>query len=739
MVMGSRDILAQARALCEVELLPVALCLVEPEPFGRILCANARFVQLFGPSAVGRKAVKFYQDPADRERFLAKLTSVTKGGGLDVREESLRLTIDGQPLVVKDFTKILRNEKGEVAGHLSCLIEYAEEDHALGLVHDLPVGIFGLDAEDALTFYNQRLAELFGCPDRGELQSAFASEAVLDREEGQRLRRALDQDGSVRDYRLELVRGNKTFIGSVTALRIPREPDRPYAGCEGAIIDVTSEEGYRHLIDEMPIALFELRREGEVGPVPREIITYCNPAFASINGYETVEEVLRRPIEDFHQSRESYQEALASFEEREAKHDETPVELPIRKRRGEEEVERSVSVNARFVRDRAGRVIGRLGVSRDVTDERGLREWNELLTRDIGNLLHSYSSSMMSLRHTLDLSLELSGESPFGDVARAGALEKLLEHFEKPRLALADALSELLEKRQEKHAAGAWQDEDWDALGRNRKLLAFRVRHLPEELRYATLRQIAAECLAVLSRLEAGRLPREFEKRARVAAMELRRLGTQLALLLAKGKIVELGDELRAVREVVTRRSRRVAEWEILRIEELVRGGLAEVAEYAQSRDVQLRSELEEDALGAEVEGDERDLARAIGNIFHNAVKYSWHREAGAYATVRMSIGGGKVVLEVVNYGVPIPPDELELVFKIGVRGRFSGDRRRVGTGIGLWDAQWVARNHQGRLTIESRPASSGRDKNDFQQPFLTTVRLELPLVQGTGGSRFGR
>jgi signal transduction histidine kinase len=310
--------------------------------------------------------------------------------------------------------------------------------------------------------------------------------------------------------------------------------------------------------------------------------------------------------------------------------------------------------------------------------------------------------------------------------------DPLLE-FERPRRDLADSVSELLARRWDEHAGAAWTEEDWVTLERLRKLLEVRVTDLPDELRYATLRQIASEVLEMLSRMESGHLAREIERRARTAASELRRLGTVLGLLLAKGKLVELGAELRTVKDSVTRRNRPIGPPKILRVADLLRTALAEQAEYAQSRQVDLQRHFETDADAARVEGQERDLVRALGNILHNAVKYSWHREGATYATVRLGIGNGKITLETTNYGVPIPEDEIGLVCKIGFRGRFSGDRRRAGTGIGLWDAQRVARSHRGDLYIASRPAS-GRDPNNYKQPFLTTVTMELPAVDITGG-----
>ena len=82
------------------------------------------------------------------------------------------------------------------------------------------------------------------------------------------------------------------------------------------------------------------------------------------------------------------------------------------------------------------------------------------------------------------------------------------------------------------------------------------------------------------------------------------------------------------------------------------------------------------------------------------------------------------------NWGVPIPKGEIDqgLVFHLGYRGKLSSDRGRVGTGIGLTDARRVSRDHDGDVTIDSRPALFGGREDDYKQPFLTTVTLILPV-----------
>ena len=79
-------------------------------------------------------------------------------------------------------------------------------------------------------------------------------------------------------------------------------------------------------------------------------------------------------------------------------------------------------------------------------------------------------------------------------------------------------------------------------------------------------------------------------------------------------------------------------------------------------------------------------------------------------------------------------PEELEtgLIFEMGYRGQLSTDRGRLGTGIGLTDAQRAARAHGGDIEISSRPATDTSFETNhpdyYKRPFLTTARLVLPV-----------
>jgi two-component system sensor histidine kinase KdpD len=118
---------------------------------------------------------------------------------------------------------------------------------------------------------------------------------------------------------------------------------------------------------------------------------------------------------------------------------------------------------------------------------------------------------------------------------------------------------------------------------------------------------------------------------------------------------------------------------------------------------------------------------RAISNIIQNAVKYSFEREG--YIEVEVRNLGRKVGIEVADYGVGILPNEIKSgrIFEYGTRGKFSYDRNRTGSGIGLAEANRIIMAHGGEIKIRSirQDKSSGRVTKNT--PHKTIVSIILP------------
>jgi two-component system phosphate regulon sensor histidine kinase PhoR len=100
---------------------------------------------------------------------------------------------------------------------------------------------------------------------------------------------------------------------------------------------------------------------------------------------------------------------------------------------------------------------------------------------------------------------------------------------------------------------------------------------------------------------------------------------------------------------------------------------------------------------------DTAQVTRALGNLLHNAIKFT-PDEGRIWVTA--SRLDGDIMLEVADTGRGIPPQDLPRVFE----RFFRGDRSRTsgGTGLGLAIAKHVVEAHGGRIWVESE-GRSGR------------------------------
>ena len=116
------------------------------------------------------------------------------------------------------------------------------------------------------------------------------------------------------------------------------------------------------------------------------------------------------------------------------------------------------------------------------------------------------------------------------------------------------------------------------------------------------------------------------------------------------------------------------------------------------------------------VQGDGLALARVLGNLIGNAIKYSPASAAVDVRACQLSqpFLGKAAVVEVADRGPGIPEEMREHVFE--PFARLQRDESAPGTGLGLAVVKNVVSAHEGRIQI--------RDRDDGG----TVVRVELPL-----------
>jgi signal transduction histidine kinase len=142
----------------------------------------------------------------------------------------------------------------------------------------------------------------------------------------------------------------------------------------------------------------------------------------------------------------------------------------------------------------------------------------------------------------------------------------------------------------------------------------------------------------------------------------------------------------------------------------------------------------------ASIEMSKPHLQHAINNLIHNAVKYSFRSgpDRDRFVDIRGQAEADEYCIVIINYGVGITQEEIDegLIFRRNYQGKLTVGEYRTGSGKGLYFVKQVVERHHGRITIESRPATTA-DLNRARLPHLNIVRLYLPIKQPPGATTF--
>jgi heavy metal sensor kinase len=128
----------------------------------------------------------------------------------------------------------------------------------------------------------------------------------------------------------------------------------------------------------------------------------------------------------------------------------------------------------------------------------------------------------------------------------------------------------------------------------------------------------------------------------------------------------------------------------------LARSIVEQMEAVAWSKEIALATECGGDVV---VTGDSGWLERAILNLLDNAIKFT---EEGGRIKVSVYSREGQAVLEVSDSGIGIATDVLPRIFERFYRGDPSRSQELEGAGLGLSLVDWIVREHDGRVTVES-------------------------------------
>jgi len=110
--------------------------------------------------------------------------------------------------------------------------------------------------------------------------------------------------------------------------------------------------------------------------------------------------------------------------------------------------------------------------------------------------------------------------------------------------------------------------------------------------------------------------------------------------------------------------------------------------------DQRIRTQIEEDII---FHGDKLALTLLLNNLIENALKYS---PAGTQIITSLEKEKDKIRLAIADHGRGIEPKEREKIFRKFYRTGNEETRNTKGTGLGLFLAQYIAKNHNGKITV---------------------------------------
>ena len=145
-----------------------------------------------------------------------------------------------------------------------------------------------------------------------------------------------------------------------------------------------------------------------------------------------------------------------------------------------------------------------------------------------------------------------------------------------------------------------------------------------------------------------------------------------------------------------TSRERQMASAEI-DVREVVEHTREVIETLGASRGVTVELDLPDDSMV--VTGDGEHLERVVLNLVSNAIKFG---ERGGKVTCCLSGTATEVVLEVIDTGIEIPPDEQTSLFTKFFRGSAAREHAIEGTGLGLYIVASIVNNHDGEISVES-------------------------------------
>jgi len=139
----------------------------------------------------------------------------------------------------------------------------------------------------------------------------------------------------------------------------------------------------------------------------------------------------------------------------------------------------------------------------------------------------------------------------------------------------------------------------------------------------------------------------------------------------------------------------------LVQLADLARDAVSTTQPLAAKYEISIETSLEADLPNLSL--DEVKMRQVIVNLLVNAVKFSPRRGTVA---VRLRADGDDALLEVVDRGAGIQPEEATYIFEMFGQGANAIENSRGGLGIGLHLVKRISELHGGHVGVNSRPGA---------------------------------
>jgi PAS domain S-box-containing protein len=418
--------------------------------------------------------------------------------------------------------------------------------------------------------------------------------------------------------------------------------------------------------------------------------------------------------------------------------------------------------------DEAGRLRRVVGISQDVTERRGAQErlaaehavlarFHELSARlleedDLATLLQAVVDAAIDLTGAAKGTLQLHDPATHAlrIVAHRGFEPAFLQHFAVVQEGAA-ACGEALRRRERVvveevtespifagtpagavlQATGVCALQSTPVVARDGSVLGtvsthWTVPHRPDEMALRVLDLLAREAAHLIEHRRREEALRDADRRKNefigVLSHELRNpLAPIRNGLLLLERAPPGGEQARRAREVMLRQTEHLTRLvdDLLDVTRISRGKIALKRAVMDLREVALRArddhaamfssrgidlQLEAPAAPLVVNGDAVRLAQVLGNLLHNAAKFTG---AGGRVWLAVEEVDGRAVVRVRDTGMGIAPGELERIFEPFAQTDRSLARVHGGLGLGLSLVRGIVGLHGG--TVAARSDGPGR------------------------------